>query len=108
MLGIREHGPLPVPPEGRGDEPSADATPAVDAAEREAWAVLGSVGGVGPATFARLVDARGTASEVLVAARPSPGTGRPTLATLVSPSGHRLVPDDTVAAIADASGRRDE
>ena len=110
MLGIGRRGPLgrneteagggprgpsdendqPPPSEGRGAAPPADGA-ATEDVERDAWVVLGSVDGVGPVSFSRLVGTFGAAQEVLaVASRPGaigalvaatadPNGGSPTL-----------------------------
>jgi DNA processing protein len=90
MLGVGRHGPIgrdDPPPVGGGGERAAPtertgAVPAPDEAEREAWVVLGSVHGIGPVSFARLLAAFGSASAILAAAR-----GRHAVATLVAASG---------------------
>lgn len=89
MLGVSRAGPLgptalvardtdrapgstgPIRPEGRVDAGGAIRADRAMLAgrEREALAVLVTVGGLGPATLARLIDAFGSASAILDAAR---------------------------------------
>src|SRR3954449_1089145 len=63
-------GILPRPPE-REAPPSPGAPPS----EREAWALLLAVDGLGPAGFGALLLAHGTALAVLEAARHSQAAG---------------------------------
>jgi DNA processing protein len=66
MLGVGRWGPLgrDVDP-GGGGWPGAPA-PGMD--ERDAWVVLDGANGIGPVTFARLLQAFGSAAAVLAAA----------------------------------------
>jgi DNA processing protein len=65
MLGVGRFGPI-----GRGFEDGVGGPgKAPDAAERDAWVVLACVDGVGPVSFARLVERFGSARAVLAEAR---------------------------------------
>lgn len=77
-----------------------------DDAEREAWAVLASVDGVGPATFARLIEAFGSARAVIDAAG-TRSEGAAAIAHHRDPlTGRALVSDAVASAIVEASAAR--
>lgn len=67
MLGVAAAGPLGPPREMRSSayEEPGQANATTDRAEREAWAILAGVAGMGPATLANLVGAIGGARTVL-------------------------------------------
>ena len=77
MLGVGSAGPTVT---GRGDrpEPAAAPTPAAglaEGAERDAWAVLSCVDGLGPVGMAALLQRYGTGTAILVEAA-GPGGAR--------------------------------
>lgn len=89
----------------------AAVPPSIDPAERNAWVVLASLDVVGPATFARLVDAFGTAGAVLAAASGRPPAARQRLLALAEPGDRPRLPgsaaDTTADAIAEAAATGD-
>jgi len=109
MLGVRALGPTPP---GPSDAPGDPADPRQ--AERDAWAILAGVDGLGPVGFAALLARFGSGAQVLrVAASPngigvladSPGAGDPEAA----PDGRRRRPVSVAlaTAIAVAADRGD-
>ncbi len=82
-------------PAGRdGDGPARRGRGAARGAERDAWAILASVQGLGPVAFGRLVARFGTAREVLAAARTEAGGAAIAALDAASefprPAGHRF------------------
>ncbi|HEY4753586.1 MAG TPA: hypothetical protein VIH37_09885, partial [Candidatus Limnocylindrales bacterium] len=79
MLGVGRWGPL-----GRDVDPGGGGWPGTVARgmdERDAWVVLAGANGIGPVTFARLLQAFGSAVAVLAA-----GAGPGAVARLVAAS----------------------
>ena len=84
MLGVGRAGPRLDPSAGPdASRPVPDAAPASSVrradpapAERDAWAILASVAGLGPLTFAELVTRFGSAQAVVESARRPGGPGR--------------------------------
>src|SRR3954449_8798190 len=72
------------------------AVPATD--ERQAWAVLASVDGLGPAGFHALLRAHGTASAILEASE-RPGATRDFAAIIGEEDGRRPAPGEIADAI---------
>jgi len=89
--------------------PAADAAPpaTTDASERDAWVALATVDSVGPGTFARLIDALGTAGAVLEAAAGRAPGGRERLAALTGAGDRPLLAGPVIDAIADAAAGRE-
>ena len=87
----------------------ADAVepPATDQEEHDAGVVLASVEAVGPATFARLIDALGTAGAVLAAATDRAPSARQRLLSLTGVGDRPLLTSTVVDAIAEAGAARD-
>ncbi|HET7726779.1 MAG TPA: DNA-processing protein DprA [Candidatus Limnocylindrales bacterium] len=77
--------------------------PTIDPAERDAWVVLASVDAVGPATFARLIDALGTAGAVLDAATDGAPGARQRLLSLTGAGDRPLLTGAAADAIAEAA-----
>lgn len=80
MLGVGAEGPVAtgpaeVPLALRPSMPHAPRAVPMDPSEREAWAVLATVDGLGPAAFAVLLARYGTAAAILADAA-SPGGAR--------------------------------
>src|SRR5689334_11734912 len=79
MLGIGRRGPLGREVEeagGGGEEREPALRDLPDLDERDAWAILGSIDGVGPVSFERLVGRFGSAIGVLAVARRRDGVRR--------------------------------
>ena len=81
--------------------------PTTDASERGAWVVLATVDAVGPGTFARLIDALGTAGAVLEAAAGRAPGDRERLAALTGAGDRPLLAGPVIDAIADAAAGRE-
>ncbi len=106
MIGVGAAGPCGQPSASEAGPRAAGgwhgATTPEDPArpEREAWAVLTGVDGLGPAGMAALLAALGDGRTVLATAAGSGGTAR--LIGAAQSLGHRL-PPDVAARIADAA-----
>ena len=102
MLGVGRAGPRLDPsglaPDrtggtGAGEVPggpvvrSSAAAPSGDRAEREAWAILASVSGLGPLTFGALLERLGSARAVVETAGGPRGVRALTLALATAPGG---------------------
>lgn len=102
MLGVAATGPLGPPREVRTatrEAPDQAATYA-DRMEREAWAILAGAAGLGPATFANLVGAIGSARTVLDLALEGPGALTHGLASAVGGPPAPLLTPEVEEAIA--------
>src|SRR5512144_2844586 len=97
MLGVGPRGPL-----GRdvddGAGGSSGAHRPADLDERDAWAVLGSVEGVGPVSFGRLIACFGSAQAVLAAAR-GRDAGRRLVAATADDGPPALAPEAAAALV---------
>lgn len=110
MLGVGRWGPLGrAEAEGGGGRPPIAATRTVSAApgldEREAWVVLNSVDGLGPVSFARLVNAFGSALAVLRTARDSGAAAAFAAATMAPDGGAASMSPAAARALVEASAR---
>jgi len=94
MLGVGRRGPLGRDVDDGGGGPG---TPAVD--ERDAWAVLGSIEGVGPVSFGRLVERFGGALPVLAEARRRGAVRRLVAATAGEDGPTTLAPEAALAIV---------
>jgi len=100
MLGVAASGPL-----GAVADESPPAEPADEAAERDAWAVLSTVVGLGPVGFATLLRRYGSGRAILAEAS-SPGGVQRLARVRYDPDGmapgHRI-PADVAKQIAEAA-----
>jgi len=118
MLGIGRQGPL-----GRVDPAEVGGTPGgpqgvtsgaagtglaarsgtIDGVERDAWIVLAGVTGVGPVSFARLLEAFGSATAVMARARRAGAVSALVAATGSSDGGSPILVPSSAAEIVSAS-----
>jgi DNA processing protein len=116
MLGVGAEGPVGIadsqpPASGRLDRPARTLRPvrAMDQSERDAWAVLATVDGLGPAAFAVLLAGHGTAAQVLEVARSARGQQRiadtpPIDGIRDHGAAYLPINEDVAAQIVDAAG----
>ena len=104
MLGVSMAGPLgPTTPRvARSGDQHDDPTAPVAPEERNAWAVLASVSGIGPATLTHLVALLGSARAVLDLAEVDRGRALSDAVRGATPPGRpQLLTPDVAAAVAD-------
>jgi DNA processing protein len=116
MLGVGRTGPTAtwsadgasdgmMPGPTRAPEPSGAPDPTTS--EREAWVLLNGADGVGPVSFARLVEAFGSAHAVLAAASAADGPRRLVEASAGHGGQSQSLSRASARAIAEAAGHPD-
>jgi DNA processing protein len=101
MLGVGRFGPL-----GRDVDPGGGGWPGATAQgmdERDAWVVLAGAHGIGPVTFARLLQTFGSAAGVLTAAAGPSAVAR-LVAASAAPDAAPVLSAGAAATIVDAAG----
>src|SRR5207344_1244141 len=101
-VGGGEAGPRFVTP----DRPPLHRRSSPDDAERDAWVILDSVHGVGPVSFARLIEAFGDAEAVLRAATRRRGPTLLVAATAAPDGGSPSLAPDAAREVAHAARDR--